>query len=416
MNSFKRIMILVLIAATGSFLFASGQQDEGVVELTMMINFGADTATAVAFEEVVNAFNNEYDGIEVTLIAGDANYEALMKSKMATNELPDVWSTHGWSVMRYSEYLLPLNDQGWGDRLNPAIKPVITDSNGNFYVLPLDVDLAGVSYNKSVVKAAGVDIADIRTWDDLFAAMKKIKAIGVTPVHIGGKDNWTIGNFFDWTAPAMYVTDPDNNSSDELLNGDFDTAKWEILAGLFKEMNEKGYMNVDNLTSTFSDSARALAEGSAAFEFYGNYVLTEAWTYNPNAELGFFPVPAFYKSDSPSLISGERAAIGVWKDSEYPEESMLLLNYFTRPENMTKISASSAIPAGFSDVESDTGKLKDDYSRWFGTPAFPYFDRAFLPSGMWDTMCSTGAGILSGDMTTADAAAKMNEDFNRMYK
>jgi len=411
-----RIMTAVALLLTTGFLFANGQQDEGTTTLTLMINFQPTEAVSMAFEEVIDEFNSEYADINVALIAGNADYEAIMKSKMATNDLPDMWSTHGWSVMRYSEYLTPLEDQEWAGRLHAAIEPVITDDNGHIYVLPLDVDMAGIAYNKTVLADAGVNVEDLQTWDDLFAAMDKVKATGVTPVHIGGKDNWTIGNFFDWAAPAMYVTDKNNYSGDELLAGNFDTAKWEILAGLMKDMNEKGYLNVDNLTSSYSESARSLAEGDAAFTFLGNYVLAEAWSFAPDANLGFFPVPAFYEGDKPSLISGERTTVGIWKDTPNAEACKTFLNFLAQPENAARIATANAIPAGLTDAVSDTGKLDADYQKWADAAAFPYFDRAFLPSGMWDTMCSTGAGILSGDMTTADAADKMLEDFNRMYK
>ena len=186
--------------------------------------------------------------------------------------------------------------------------------------------------------------------------------------------------------------------------------------GLMKDMNEKGYLNVDNLTSSYSESARSLAEGDAAFTFLGNYVLAEAWSFAPDANLGFFPVPAFYEGDKPSLISGERTTVGIWKDTPNAEACKTFLNFLAQPENAARIATANAIPAGLTDAVSDTGKLDADYQKWADAAAFPYFDRAFLPSGMWDTMCSTGAGILSGDMTTADAADKMLEDFNRMYK
>ncbi len=415
MKILKACFLTVLVLMAGSSLFAEGQQDDKT-RLTLMINFQSTEAVTAAIEEIIDDFHAANPDIEIELIPGSADYEALMKSKMATNDLPDMWSTHGWSVLRYSEYLMPLEDQEWATRLHPAIKPVVTSDEGHIFVLPVDVDMAGVAYNKTVLKKAGVSVDDLTTWKDLFAAMDKVKASGVTPVHIGGKDHWTVGNFFDWAAPAVYITDPNNYSGDDLVNGKFDTVKWELLAGLMKDMNDKAYLNVDNLTSTYSDSARALAVGDAAFTFYGNYVLAEAWTFDPDADLGFFPVPAYYQGDKPSLISGERTTVGIWKDTPNAEACKTFLDFLAQPENAAKVAEANGIPAGLINATADTGKLKGDYEKWANAAAFPYFDRAFLPSGMWDTMCSTGTGILSGDMSTADAAAKMLDDFNRMYK
>ena len=36
-----------------------------------------------------------------------AEFETLMRTRMASLDLPDMWTTHGWSVERYSEYLRP---------------------------------------------------------------------------------------------------------------------------------------------------------------------------------------------------------------------------------------------------------------------------------------------------------------------
>ena len=415
MKTFRGMIAAVLIATTG-FLFANGQNESDKTTLTFMINFQAVEAVTAAFEEVIADFEIANPSIEIELIPGSADYEALMKSKMATNDLPDLFTTHGWSVLRYSEYLMTLEDQEWASRLHPAIEPVITDDNGHIYVLPLDVDMAGVAYNKTVVEAAGIDVSKIKTWADMFDAMEIIKQKGIIPAHIGGKDSWPVGNFFDWAAPSVFVTDENNYSGDDLLAGNFDTAKWELLSQLMKDLNDNEYLNVDNLTSTYSDSALALAKGQVAFTFYGNYVLAEAWSYAPDADLGFFPVPAYYEGDEPSLVSGERTTVGIWKDTQNEAACKTFLNFLAKPENAAKIASSNAIPAGLTDAKSDTGKLNADYERWSDVSAFPYFDRAFLPGGMWDTLCSTGAGILSGSMTTSDATAKMLEDFNRLYK
>ena len=340
MKIFQALFVLALLCSA-SRLFAAGSPEEEAAKLTYMVNFQADEHVSQVIGGIVDEFNASQSGIEVEFLAGVPDYEALLKTKMATNDLPDLWSTHGWSVLRYSEYLMKLDDQEWVDRIHPAIEPVVRDENGHVYVLPFDVDMAGIAYNKTVVESADVDVSQIENWEDLYTAMEAVKASGVTPVHMGGRDSWTVGNFFDWAAPAVYVTDEFNYSGDELVSGTFDTGKWELVAGLLKELNDRGFINVDVLTSGYSDSARALAAGDAAFAFYGNYVLSEAWSFNPDADLGFFPVPAYYEGDESSLISGERTTAGIWKDTPHPEAALTFLSYLARPENVARIASTS---------------------------------------------------------------------------
>jgi len=413
MKVFRMMMAAVLVLTTG-FLFANGQQetDETSAELTMMINFSADSPVSAVLEEVISEFNQSQDGITVELVPPAGDYEQVMKTKMAANDLPDLFTTHGWSVARYSDYLTPLENEVWAEKISPAIKPVITDSEGHIYVIPLDADVSGIAFNKTVTDAAGVDVDKIKTWDDLFDAMEKVKKSGVDPVHIGGKDNWTIGNFFDWAAPSVFITDKNNSSADELLSGTFDTEKWEIVAGFMKKMKDNGYLNVDNLTSTWADTQMAFGNGESAFEFFGNYVSVGGKETNPDADLGFFPVPAYYDGDVPTFITGEKTAIGIWKDSPNGAAAKEFLEFLAQPEISSRIATSNATPAGLTDASSDMGDLTIYAEKYASTPGYPYFDRAYLPSGMWDTMCITGAGILSGGMTIEEAANQMLADFN----
>lgn len=73
-------------------------------------------ATLEALKETIAAFEAE-TGVDVVLTEYPrADYEAALKTRMAANELPDVFETHGWSRLRYSEYLMPVNDEPWYEK------------------------------------------------------------------------------------------------------------------------------------------------------------------------------------------------------------------------------------------------------------------------------------------------------------
>ena len=59
----------------------------------------------------------------------------------------------------------------------------------------------GFFYNKELMAKAESIGTTIKTWDDLLAAMKKLKAAGVTPIAVGGADKWPL--HFYWTYLAM---------------------------------------------------------------------------------------------------------------------------------------------------------------------------------------------------------------------
>ena len=61
----------------------------------------------------------------------------------------------------------------------------------------------GFFYNKDLFAKAGVDASAIKTWDDLLAAVKKLKAAGITPIVVGGADKWPL--HFYWTHLAVRI-------------------------------------------------------------------------------------------------------------------------------------------------------------------------------------------------------------------
>lgn len=368
-------------------------------DVTIELETGLTGERLEKLEEVIKGFTDE-SGIGVEIIAPGDDYENVMKTRMASNDLPDIWETHGWSTTRYKEYLTPLDDQKWIDKIQKDIKKTVTADDGSIYVVPVSIDPASICYNKTIFKEAGVNAGDIRTWDDFEEACEKIKKIGKIPVYVGGKSVNNIANLFEVTAPG-FLTNEDvvDNQSEALLDGSFDWEKyWSPIAKMLAGWFDKGYTNEDILTASDDASIQALANGEGAIVISGNHTITNALTYNPDAELGILAIPATSSEGKSYVSSGEGSCYGMWKDSEYQEECHALLDYFARPEVCEAIATlDGKIPAmegvtneneyvtiAFNEMQ-DT--FKDDIL------FIQYFDRAFLPSGMWNDMGVSGNEI-----------------------
>lgn len=405
-------------AATSESTSASAESTkEGAAPLTgvtieFLYNLNGET-TSDAILKACEDFTYE-TGIEVEAIMPGSNFSDTMKTRMAANQLPDIWTTHGWAVARYSEYLEPLNDQEFAASINPEIKDLVTGEDGNIYAAPLDMDLVGIAYNEDLLTEAGVNVDELKTWDDFDEACKKVSDLGKTPIHIGGKDNFTIGNIFNDIAPTLFTNDNEANQK-ALLDGSFDWSQWDKAAGMLDTWNQKGYINPDCLTADYMTSIKAMAKGDVAFSFYGASGIAEVYAINANANIGFMPLPAKDDDSKQTLLVGEHFAAGVWKDSEHKKEAMQLLNYLMREDVCTELASVCAMPSGVSYVTSDTGKLAEYYTKYSeeGIQTVPYFDRAYLPSGMWNDLCTTGALILSGD---SEGVQKATEQMESSYK
>lgn len=376
------------------------------VELTFMTNVVGEKAAAL--EAAIDAFEAE-TGYIVEFSAPGDSYEELMKTKMSSNELPDVFTTHGWSVARYSEYLMPVNDMPFASRISDQIKSVITDSEGNMFVLPIDIDIAGMIYNVDVLESCGINVDDLTTWEAFASACETIRAAGIDPMHIGGKDSWTIGQFFDWVAPSFYITDEATSKAAELKAGTFDAAVWTEIAQMMADWTAAGYFNTDVLTADYASDIEALATGTTAFCFYGNSGISDAKAVKPDANLGMMPIPSNSTNDAPTLIAGEDIAVGIWKDTAHPAEAQELLEYLARPEVCAAIAGAAGNAAGLTDVSVELGDIKVYLDKYNTVETFPYFDREYLPSGMWDVMCATGAEILAQTANAVESAAEIME-------
>ncbi|MGL4642495.1 MAG: ABC transporter substrate-binding protein [Cetobacterium sp.] len=405
---------IILSLALSGLLLSCNKSEDTPQKKTLVItsNSHAQEPSSIALQEIIDEYTKSNPEIKIDFIPGSSDYEETMKTKMATNSLPDIFATHGWSINRYKEYLEPLNDREWAQYVSPAIKPVITDTNEKFYVLPLDVDIVGLPYNLDVLEKAGVDPKTIKTTDDFLVALEKVKNIGVTPIYLGGKDSASIGNIYDWIAPGLIILTNDNPQGENLKNGIFDEKAWNITGEFIKTLKDNGYINRDALTG--NDAARALGTGKAAFLFFGTSMIREGLTYNPDARMDFIALPTKERDQKSYFITGERLALGAWKDSPNKKEALDFLDYLAKPENISKMATANVLPTGLTNAKSDLGKFESSYDLGDKYQYVGFFDREYLPSGAWETLCSIGAGIISGQLTVEEASKKMKEDFDKL--
>lgn len=341
-----------------------------------------------ALNKIVEEFEKE-SGIDVEVLQL-ADFEETMKTRMASGELPDIWTTHGWSVRRYSEYLAVLNDQPWYDRVDESALGVIQDDGGNIYALPLTMVITPVCCNFDVLENAGVQAKDIRTLADFEEACEKVKASGKVPIYIGGKDFGNASGFMNSFAPMMFTNEGcPYPSKEELQNGTFD---WDtygtLLLEKFAEYVQKGYINEDITTADTVTAQTALGNGDCAFIFRGMQNVTNARHYVENANVGMIPTPSVSEDAPSTYYAGEGTCFGIWKDTEHFDECAKFLEYLSKPENVAAFANMDGTNPALKDVEIDGNYTNDVYKEsleWFQDDVVfdNLFDRKYLPSGMW---------------------------------
>lgn len=404
------IVALVLSGCSGA---SGGTDDGGKVTLEVQSAMSQDTPRYDSMVSLAKAFEKKHKNIKVDIVAQGKDYEGDTKVRMASGDLPDLWATHGWSLLRYSEFLEPLQEQSWASELNPVLDSTMKNDKGEFFALPLTTDVAGIVYNQTVLKDLGVDPASLGTLGAFEGALAKAKAAGIVPISSSGKDNWFAGDVADWLGSGSF----DEAESKQLADGTFVDSGFKAMFSTIEKWTKAGYFNPDFSSATSDDIATALGEGKTAFVMIQNSLTVNAREFAPDAQLGFIPVPAI-NGDPEYLIGGEGVAFGAWRDGKHKKEALEFLSFLAEPDNIAKFASDDGNPAGLTGIDVDLGELSSSYDAFF-TPGkvrmVPYFDRAFLPNGMWDTLITTTGGIITGQTSVDSAVSQAKADFGTLY-
>ncbi|MFD6986617.1 extracellular solute-binding protein, partial [Streptomyces sp. NPDC059956] len=110
----------------------------------------------------------------------------------SSGKLPDVFQTWGGGVLQQqvdAGLVEDLTDVfGWSSEITPVSLQAYQFEDRT-YGVPYDVGMVGFWYNKKLFAKAGIT-APPATWAELLEDVKKLKAAGVTPIALAGKEKW----------------------------------------------------------------------------------------------------------------------------------------------------------------------------------------------------------------------------------
>ncbi|MET7456456.1 extracellular solute-binding protein [Streptomyces sp. NPDC005574] len=234
--------------------------------------------------------------IKIVQLENDA-YKAKMTALTASGKLPDIFHTWGGGVLRQqvdAGLVEDLTDRTkpWADGLLPVAKqPYLLDEK--VYGIPFDIGMIGFWYNKALFEQAGVS-APPTTWSGFLDAVRKLKAAGVTPLALAGKEAWT--GMYYWAYLAMRTAGVDAlRKADE--DKDFTGAGFVQAGQHLKDLValkpfQKGFLGAAYSSPT--GQAASVGNAKAAMELMGQWapVVEADAGKGLGDDLGFFPFPA----------------------------------------------------------------------------------------------------------------------------
>ncbi|WP_321433143.1 ABC transporter substrate-binding protein [Trichococcus flocculiformis] len=144
------------------------------------IQVAAWNVAADALEATIPDFNEEYPNIKVEILRVDADYSKVTPSLAAGSGAPDVIQVNGSDFQAFMKKFpgqfmnIEENVADKKDEFVDFVWANVSDDEG-IYAMPWDIGPAGLFYRTDLFDAAGINIEDIKTWDDYIAAGKQLK-------------------------------------------------------------------------------------------------------------------------------------------------------------------------------------------------------------------------------------------------
>jgi xylobiose transport system substrate-binding protein len=357
-------------------------------------------ATNKVEKKIVAEFNETSDVKAVLDTIPGADYQQKLQTIINTPQAPDVFfNWGGGSIRKYvdADLLMPL-DQVFDDaqKVRSHFLPAVYDTaviDGKAYGVPMrGTQPVLLFHNKDVLAEAGVKPP--KTWNDLLAAVKALKAQGVTPIALGGGDKWTTLMWFEYVydrvaGPGLF---------DKALGGDKDA--WASkdsrkALGMLRDLIDAGAFgsNFDSVKFTDGGSPALLASGKAGFELMGSWEYSTQQDAHPDfAEngLGYGPFPTLEggNGDPDAVVGNPNNFYSVLKKTEQPEAVAKFLKLMYSDGFVKKQLAIGNLPTTTNTEEFLDEAADPDYSHYLfdmvkQAPSFQLsWDQAYPPSAM----------------------------------
>ncbi|WP_340383553.1 extracellular solute-binding protein [Streptomyces sp. SS7] len=261
-------------------------------------NISTTQPTKDVWAALAKRFEAQNPKVKVKIVQMENDpYKSKMTALTASGKLPDIFHTWGGGVLRQqidAGLVEDLTDRskGWGDGLlSVARQPYLFDDK--VYGIPFDIGMIGFWYNKALFKKAGV-AAPPTTWSGFLDAVKKLKAAGITPLALAGKEKWP--GMYYWAYLAMRTAGIDAlrkaNDAKDFTGDGFVQAGQHLQDLVDLQPFQKGFLGAAYSTPT--GQAATMGNGKAAMELMGQWapVVEADAGKGIGADLGFFPFPA----------------------------------------------------------------------------------------------------------------------------
>jgi ABC-type glycerol-3-phosphate transport system substrate-binding protein len=411
-------LVAGLTAACGNSGGGSGPSS-GPVTLTIWHNYGTEQ-NATALQNLAKAFHKLHPNITVDVVSQPAtNYFAQLQAAAISKTGPDLavmWT--GLFTLQYKDFLLNLKGKVPAadlTRVDPNALKWTSDgfnaANGP-YVIPLENQFYIGFYNKADFQRAGV--ASVPTdWSQLFAACRKLRAAGFTPITYGNGGQPLGAEFYPWYDMSyMMIGSYSVSQWLGLYSGQIPWTSTVNAAQLaqWSQLKSSGCTNSDVLTNT--NNLGQFETGKAAMMVDGTWD-TQKFTQALGSKVAAF-VPPFSTAPIKGVVDFAGDGLSEMTYAKHPAEATEFLEFMTTSDAASIINAAGLIPAivGTTTTNPVNQEMLDFVSQGHLT-VYPMLDNVVQPN-----VVNTGSkflpSVLNGSISVRQALQNLQTTFSQL--
>ncbi|MCQ3931396.1 MAG: sugar ABC transporter substrate-binding protein [Chloroflexi bacterium] len=355
---FKRLLVLVILAALLLPVFAVNAQDE----ITLRWRTRPDNQAEIdVYQAASDEIDAAWDGVTLQYEPGGsetASYQDVLVTELTGGTAPDVFWIPGTDVARFAKLglILNLNDlaaqsEGFSiEDFYPQIMEHLTyslDGSDTLWGLPRDASAFAIYYNEDLFDEAGLDYpAEGWTWEDFRAAGEEITALGGDIKGFGMSNWWAPYGYFVNAAGSGFFNEDYTGCG---LANENTVVGLEALASLYE----------DGLAVPYGEDPEPVFHAGNVGMFMNGRWATPGVVANATFGWNVAELPVGPGGPSNWLFWG---AYVVNANTEHPQEAWELVMKLTTPEIQGKIAGLGAnIPSrvGGSGVEDFLATFSD---------------------------------------------------------
>jgi raffinose/stachyose/melibiose transport system substrate-binding protein len=394
------------------------------VTLTYLVD---DTeATQARANGLIAAYTakNPHVTIEVETRPGGSDGDNIVKTRLATGDMPDLFWYNSGSLLQAlnpSETLVDLSAEPFIADLSESFIPTVSQGDGIFGVPSETAMGGGILYNKKIY--ADLSLTVPTTWAEFAANNETIKTAGIAPVGatFAGDSTWTSQLFVLADFYNLQTSVPDFAEKYTANQAHYaDTPAAKVGFQRLEESFTKGWWQEDFGSASFDDGLNMLATGEIAHYPMLTFALGTIAENHPDAiaDIGFFGQPGDDAATNGATI-WMPAATYIPKTSEHIDEATAFLAFIASVEGTEALTAASA-PSGpyvvkGSSLPADTLPAVLDIQAYLDKnaagPALEFLSPVKGPA-LEQITVEVGSGLRSAD----DAAALYDQDVAKQAK